>query len=182
MTDIAFAFTVAVWLQIAVLALASRRWPLLHFWPPPARASWQYRTFWFAFDLMILGNVSLAVLDYASLGDVPTWRHGIGVPLALLGFGLAGVYSRHLGWRNAFGEAGGFRDDGPYRWTRNPIYVVSILGMVGIGISANSAYLRVTLTLWAVLYLAAPLFEEPWLESHYGDAYRRYRDRVRRFL
>lgn len=27
-----------------------------------------------------------------------------------------------------------------------------------------------------------PLAEEPWLEEEYGDAYREYREKVRRFL
>lgn len=37
-------------------------------------------------------------------------------------------------------------------------------------------------TLAAVWFLVAPIAEEPWLEEHYGEAYRRYRDRVPQWM
>ena len=36
--------------------------------------------------------------------------------------------------------------------------------------------------LLALVFVVAPLTEEPWLEEQYGDAYREYRKRVPRFL
>lgn len=72
---------------------------------------------------------------------------------------------------------------GPFAFTRNPIYLGEIIGLVGAGISFNR--------LWLVL--AAPVFafavkrlaierEEAYLERHFGAAYRDYKSRVRRWL
>ena len=47
---------------------------------------------------------------------------------------------------------------------------------------ANSAYLWIAHLLLALVFVVAPLTEEPWLEEQYGEAYREYRKRVPRFL
>jgi protein-S-isoprenylcysteine O-methyltransferase Ste14 len=72
---------------------------------------------------------------------------------------------------------------GPYRWSRNPLYLAMILVYVGLGIAA--------LSLWALL-LAVPLVlllnygviirEEAYLERKFGADYRAYRERVRRWI
>jgi protein-S-isoprenylcysteine O-methyltransferase Ste14 len=74
-------------------------------------------------------------------------------------------------------------ETGPYRFTRNPMYV---------GLAA--LYLGVTLwvdSLWPVLFLPVALFavqrfviarEELYLEAKFGDQYRGYKARVRRWL
>ena len=38
------------------------------------------------------------------------------------------------------------------------------------------------LVFWALFYLVAPLFEEPWLEQRYGSAFETYKSRVPRFV
>jgi len=72
--------------------------------------------------------------------------------------------------------------DGAYQWSRNPIYIVSIIGMFGIGITVASWLVTTLLALWALFYLLAPFLEEPWLEKQYGDEYLAYRKRVPRFF
>jgi protein-S-isoprenylcysteine O-methyltransferase Ste14 len=74
-------------------------------------------------------------------------------------------------------------ETGPYRFTRNPMYV---------GLAA--LYLGVTLwvdSLWPILFLPIALFmiqrfviarEERYLEAKFGDQYRGYKARVRRWL
>jgi len=72
---------------------------------------------------------------------------------------------------------------GIHRLSRNPIYVGMFLLYTGIGVAARSQW---------VLLLAAPLAvtmrygvvarEEAYLERRFGDAYRRYKARVRRWL
>jgi protein-S-isoprenylcysteine O-methyltransferase Ste14 len=72
---------------------------------------------------------------------------------------------------------------GPYRLSRNPIYLAFILLQLGIGLWWNSAW---------VLGLLVPAFllvsfgtiarEERYLEEKFGDEYRRYRAAVRRWL
>jgi protein-S-isoprenylcysteine O-methyltransferase Ste14 len=73
--------------------------------------------------------------------------------------------------------------DGPFRYSRNPLYLSLTLMYAGIAIMANS--------LWAVLLLVAvvvfmSLFvisrEEAHLQRIFGEEYERYRARVRRWV
>ena len=70
---------------------------------------------------------------------------------------------------------------GPYRFTRNPQYLGDIVFFIGVGVIANSVFLWIAHLLLALVFVVAPLTEEPWLEEQYGDAYREYRKRVPRF-
>jgi len=74
-------------------------------------------------------------------------------------------------------------DIGPYRFTRNPIYLSMLLGLIGLAIAFNSLWLLLTLVPFAlVIRYAVVAREEAYLERKFGDVYRRYRTRVRRWL
>jgi protein-S-isoprenylcysteine O-methyltransferase Ste14 len=74
-------------------------------------------------------------------------------------------------------------ENGPYRATRNPIYLGMFLGQTGIAIGFDN--------LW-VLAMLAPFYfvirdgvvarEEAYLERKFGAVYRGYKSRVRRWL
>lgn len=74
-------------------------------------------------------------------------------------------------------------NDGPYHFSRNPIYVALMLAYAGISLILNTiwpvALLPVAL---AVMHFGVVLREERYLEGLFGDEYRRYRARVRRWL
>ena len=109
-------------------------------------------------------------------------RFVVGIPLALLGGMLAVWGMVTVGWKNTSGLKGGFVSDGLYRFTRNPQYVGDIVFFIGVGVIANSVFLWIVHLLLALVFVVAPLTEEPWLEEQYGNAYREYRGRVPRFL
>ena len=88
----------------------------------------------------------------------------------------------YMGWRNAFGEKLGLMTSGWFAWSRNPIYVFTWLGLIGWALIANHVLVSLLLTAWALMYIIAPLFEEPWLEAEYQDTYLKYKQRVRRIL
>jgi protein-S-isoprenylcysteine O-methyltransferase Ste14 len=72
---------------------------------------------------------------------------------------------------------------GPYRISRNPIYIGYVILQIGIAFLKGSAWLLATLV--PVLVLLDRLViarEERYLEATFGDAYRTYRARVRRWL
>ncbi len=72
---------------------------------------------------------------------------------------------------------------GPYRFTRNPIYLGMVLGLIGLAIAFNSLWLLMTLALFALIIRYGVIArEEAYLERKFGDVYRRYRARVRRWL
>ena len=74
-------------------------------------------------------------------------------------------------------------DTGPYRFTRNPIYLGMTLGLVGLAIAFDSLWLLAMLVpfLVAIRY-GVVAREEAYLERKFGEVYRRYRARVRRWL
>ncbi|MEH2623020.1 protein-S-isoprenylcysteine O-methyltransferase Ste14 [Bradyrhizobium sp. AZCC 1719] len=72
---------------------------------------------------------------------------------------------------------------GPYRFTRNPIYLGMVLGLIGLAIAFNSLWLLMTLVPFAlVIHCGVIAREEAYLERKFGDVYRRYCARVRRWL
>src|ERR1700692_2212096 len=72
---------------------------------------------------------------------------------------------------------------GPYRFTRNPIYLSMTLGLIGLAIALNSLWLLLTLIPFAlVIRYGVIAREEAYLERKFGDVYSRYRARVRRWL
>ena len=74
-------------------------------------------------------------------------------------------------------------DTGPYRFTRNPIYLGMMLGLIGLAIAINSLWLLLTLVPFAlVIRYGVVAREEAYLERKFGDVYRGYRARVRRWL
>jgi len=74
-------------------------------------------------------------------------------------------------------------DFGPYRFTRNPIYLGMVLGLIGLAIAFNSLWLLLTLVPFAlVIRYGVVAREEAYLEHKFGEVYRRYRARVRRWL
>jgi protein-S-isoprenylcysteine O-methyltransferase Ste14 len=74
-------------------------------------------------------------------------------------------------------------ETGPYRFTRNPIYLGMVLGLIGLAIAFNSLWLLVTLVPFAlVIRYAVITREEAYLERKFGEVYLAYKSRVRRWL
>jgi len=72
---------------------------------------------------------------------------------------------------------------GIHRWSRNPIYVGMFLVYAGIGIAARSPWILIlALPLAIILRYGVVAREEAYLERRFGDAYRDYKARVRRWL
>jgi protein-S-isoprenylcysteine O-methyltransferase Ste14 len=72
---------------------------------------------------------------------------------------------------------------GIHGWTRNPIYLGMFLVYVGIGVAARSPWiLLLTLPLAITIRYGVVAREEAYLERRFGDAYRDYKARVRRWL
>ncbi len=74
-------------------------------------------------------------------------------------------------------------DKGPYRFTRNPIYLGMFGGLIGLAIAFDTLWLLATLVLFAlVIRYGVVAREETYLERKFGEPYRAYRKRVRRWL
>ncbi|MEO7823063.1 MAG: isoprenylcysteine carboxylmethyltransferase family protein [Gemmatimonadaceae bacterium] len=73
--------------------------------------------------------------------------------------------------------------DGPYRFTRNPLYIAAIGVYLGITFWVDGLALLLLLFPMAwVLHRGIVLPEERYLESKFGERYLVYRSAVRRWL
>jgi protein-S-isoprenylcysteine O-methyltransferase Ste14 len=74
-------------------------------------------------------------------------------------------------------------DTGPYRFTRNPIYLAMFGGLVGLAMAFDSLWLLAALVIFAlVIRYGVVAREEAYLERKFDDIYHQYRSRVRRWL
>ena len=114
-------------------------------------------------------------------------RYPLGGALAALGVALAVLAFRR------FRRAGtdvrtekpstALVTDGPFRYSRNPIYVALTLIYCGIGVAVDNGWvLGLAVPLLAVMRLGVIAAEERYLEAKFGEAYRHYMGRVRRWL
>jgi len=72
---------------------------------------------------------------------------------------------------------------GPYRFTRNPIYLAMALFMVGAGVFFNALWVLVALVpVMFVIRFGVIAREETYLTQKFGEEYLRYKARVRRWL
>lgn len=176
-----FILSAATLLTLACLSLYGFMRPDVEFWPPPNGDCWQYRAFRGLFRVFFIGLLLLSYIDFGGARSTG-WHYIIGIPLLVIGFGLAIYWTNYLGWRNAFGEAEGLKTEGVYKWSRNPIYVVSIIGMIGWALVIGSWRVYSLLAIWAMLYIGAPFLEEPWLKKHYGQDFDQYKTHVARYF
>ena len=73
--------------------------------------------------------------------------------------------------------------EGPFRFTRNPIYLGFTASYVGIAVVANAAWPIVLLpAVLIALTVTAIEHEESHLQTTFGDAFSNYSARVRRWL
>jgi protein-S-isoprenylcysteine O-methyltransferase Ste14 len=72
---------------------------------------------------------------------------------------------------------------GPFRYSRNPLYVALTLLYIGLTLVANTWWgLVVLVPLLLTMHVGVVLREERYLDRKFGDSYREYRSRVRRFV
>src|SRR5579875_2001592 len=72
--------------------------------------------------------------------------------------------------------------DGPYRRSRNPLYLGTLLHTIGVSLlMAPAGAVFAIAAIW-ILQVRLAMAEEPFLASRFGEAYRAYEARVPRFL
>jgi protein-S-isoprenylcysteine O-methyltransferase Ste14 len=72
---------------------------------------------------------------------------------------------------------------GPYQFSRNPLYVGLTLLFLGLTLTMNTWWgILVLIPLVLVMHNAVVLREERYLEEKFGESYRQYRSKVRRYL
>jgi protein-S-isoprenylcysteine O-methyltransferase Ste14 len=142
--------------------------------------------------LIYLGALILALAVDAIIGGPvtgigSTLRWTIGAALIVAGFAIPLVASAQF--RMAGTEVRPWRPStalvtsGVYRYTRNPMYLGLTLIYAGIALIADSVLTLLTLVpLLAIIQYGVIRREEHYLEITFGEVYRRYKRRVRRWF
>ena len=122
-----------------------------------------------------------------SLGLPDLWRRGIALGLFTTGLILEGAAGAHFHraktavepWKPSTALITG----GIYRFTRNPIYLGFTIIYVGLAVGLDSPF---ALAMLFPCLIVADRFviarEEVYLERKFGEPYRAYKTRVRRWL
>ena len=116
----------------------------------------------------------------------PPWIN-VGLLPSFAGVTLV-IWCLYLFWRNhtnpvPFSEASHLVQDGPYRVSRNPIYLglTLILASAALFLGTTSPWLPVV-SFFLILRQRFVLREEPLLRARFGPAYEAYLGRVRRWI
>ena len=131
-------------------------------------------------------------LDYLAPSSFPTERGGVAHRVLAVAPALAGLVLAIAGICNLLRAktpvpttqpTHALVTTGIHGWTRNPIYLGFFLIYVGVGIAVRSpSILFLTLPLATIVHYGVVVREEAYLQRRFGDAYRRYRTRVHRWL
>jgi len=143
--------------------------------------------------LLFLGAVaaglllSLALPIGPGLGSANQLAVIVGSIFVVLGFALAAFSVRTFTRAGADVVPGRpattLVTKGPYRVTRNPIYIGFTLAYFGIAILATSVWMLLLLVpLLIVLQKGVVLREEAYLDAKFGEDYQKYKARVPRWL
>lgn len=124
------------------------------------------------------------------------WPFSLGFPLELtvIGFALLVVSLLLMVWASrAFKQAetavphkigaSTLVTTGPYRYSRNPMYVSLTLLQIGVGLIMGSAWVLFTLIpVLLIMNQGVIAREEAYLTTHFGQRYLDYKTAVRRWI
>jgi protein-S-isoprenylcysteine O-methyltransferase Ste14 len=120
-------------------------------------------------------------LDVGAATHLLGW-FAVGIGLALSGWTLW-TFARHRTTVNPYGGATALCTSGPFRFSRNPIYLGDWFILAGVSLLLNTLWPLVFAPLiWITLRFGVIRHEEAHLEAKFGDAYRGYAARVRRWI
>ncbi len=129
--------------------------------PPPWRTRWRVRI-----------GYPVALVTFLVAHPIPQTL-SIGAVLAVLGLVIRASAAGHLRKHEVLATTG------PYAWTRNPLYLGSLLLCVGYLLATRSWIAAAVVALYlAVFYPGVMQREEEELRAEYGPAFDEYARRV----
>lgn len=106
----------------------------------------------------------------------------VGLGLALFIWTLW-TFTRRRTTVNPYGGASTLCTHGPFRYSRNPIYLSDWFVLAGVSLLLGTVWpLAFAPLIWVMIRFGVIRHEEAHLEAKFGDAYRDYTTRVRRWI
>ena len=142
--------------------------------------------------LLLVACVAFGLLAQRSkpvrlLPDIPALRFVV----AFVFFKISGVlalsafrsFKKHHTTVNPYGTPAALLTSGPFRYSRNPLYVSLLLLVLGFAAASNTAWLVAAAAIFfLLLHYGVVKPEETFLRSQFGAAYERYCAQVRRWV
>ena len=174
--------TVTLCLFVYGCALWTAKNPQRPVWPP-RKWGWTARIITWAVTILALGSAYQAGMTSWNAWNWPDWvRWYVGFPIVFIVSSFSSLAIMQLGLDQSMGANVALKTNGLFARSRNPTYLANIALCIGFILLAASTPALIAAGALAVLYIAAVPCEENWLERTYGDAYRDYTTRVRRWL
>lgn len=138
---------------------------------------------------IVIGYLAGRAFPILTNFDLPTpLRYWAGGLIVAVSIGVLGAWPIHLFKKSGqnptpWTETPEIIVLGPYKFTRNPMYLMMVLICLGFGIILSEAWIVLLTPLLALaLYHVAIKHEEFYLEEVFGDSYREYKRSVRRWI
>lgn len=124
------------------------------------------------------GRIRSLLLAAGIVFGRPTWTSlAVGAAIVLPGAAL------HLWTKGCLRIGAEVTTSGPYRWTRNPFYLATLVVDVGLCVVAWNPWIAVAyIPLWFVVHGLTIRREERLLTEFFGERYETYRARVPRLF
>jgi protein-S-isoprenylcysteine O-methyltransferase Ste14 len=140
---------------------------------------------------LLYGSAFVLVLVFRWFWPMPIFGHAValwpGLALLVLGVGIAawGGRTMHAAGTNVNPAlpTTAIVASGPFRFSRNPLYLALTLLYLGLTLAFNTWWgIVVLVPVLIIMHRGVVLREERYLEQKFGEIYRQYRSKVRRYL
>jgi protein-S-isoprenylcysteine O-methyltransferase Ste14 len=150
----------------------------------PSRIPWP--------PIILIGAIIAAIvlsnlypISWPGLNDLPARIIGIAVGAGGILLAAWSIWSLHRAKTTVMPHLGSDNlvTTGPYTRFRNPIYIADVMMMLGVAELTKNVWFVVAAAVFILLVtFLAIIPEERHLEARFGDAYRDYKARSRRWL
>ena len=131
--------------------------------------------------LLLAFIVALVIFEHGSIHNV-----GVSISLDIIGFALVLIGGFGRIWASLYIEGnkiGKIISKGPYSMMRNPLYVFSLILLIGYCLAIQSIIVAsVLIILFALIYLPTIYNEEKRLLSAHNKSYEQYYKKTPRFM
>jgi protein-S-isoprenylcysteine O-methyltransferase Ste14 len=140
---------------------------------------------------LLYGGAFVLVLVFRWFWPMPIFGHAValwlGLALLVLGVGIAawGIRTMQAAGTNVNPAlpTTAIVASGPFRFSRNPLYLALTLLYLGLTLAFNTWWgIVVLVPVLIIMHRGVVLREERYLEEKFGETYRQYRSKVRRYL
>lgn len=180
--ELVFGITLVFELLLGTALIVSLLYPKHRVWPPPKKGTWQYWYIHFSTESSMLCSFALGFFDWDTF-FLKCWLRFVFAPFLIAVGAIIFLWALQTLTINAsLGSKGKFVTDGPYKYSRNPQYLGTVLFSSGTLFLFNSVYQFVAGAIGIIWFLLAAFAEEAWLKDQFKEEYDAYRKKVPRFI